>query len=221
MTQLEFICLANSRREGGRCIAGIRTGDSPTWVRPIPTGNGPVQTGSCRGFEPLDVVAVEVRGPVPDRFQPENWELVNDRIRRIRRLSLPEAQRLLRAVRVGGPNLLGNTSDRIPMREFEAKPATESLAVLTPEAIEWRVESRVTGSRRVRADFTLGGARHSLPVTDPVWESKFASTPVGSRHPRTYGGVSTGDELILVASLGAPFNGFCYKFIATVLAIPA
>jgi hypothetical protein len=34
---VEIVCLANSRKAGGRCIAGVRT-DTGAWVRPVSSG---------------------------------------------------------------------------------------------------------------------------------------------------------------------------------------
>lgn len=36
MAALDIICLANSRKHGGRCVAGLRT-DGGGWLRPVGT----------------------------------------------------------------------------------------------------------------------------------------------------------------------------------------
>jgi hypothetical protein len=40
MPTVEIICLANSRKHSGRCVAGLRT-DGQGWIRPVgPSDNG-------------------------------------------------------------------------------------------------------------------------------------------------------------------------------------
>lgn len=64
MTRL--ICLANSRRDGGRCIAGIDI-DSGQWIRPIPPGGGAIPEEKTllgsRLLAPLDVIELELEAP--------------------------------------------------------------------------------------------------------------------------------------------------------------
>jgi len=157
--QLEFVCLANSWREGGRCVAGVRTDDPATWVRPVPRGNGPLSEDSCRGFGPFDVVRVEVTGQTPDRYQPENWELMTDRVVTVGRLPRLETPRLLRRLRFEGSDLFGDASTRIAAVRFDASPARASLLAVAPTNVEWIIEATVTGRKRVRAAFTLAAAR--------------------------------------------------------------
>ena len=89
---VQLICLANSWREGGRCVAGIdrQTG---VWVRPVPYGGGAIPEErtwlkrtwfSGRFLAPLDVVDLDLEAPTfATRFQSENrrvrtwnWRLV-------------------------------------------------------------------------------------------------------------------------------------------------
>ena len=217
MEEIEFVCLANSWREGGRCIAGIRTNDWLTWIRPVPSGNGPLTEAACRNVGLFDVVRVEVTGPCPDKYQPENWELVNDRIRVVRKLSEREQMNVLRAGQTRGPDLFGNRFDRVPAKDFEDHTAAASLATIKPDALEWHVQVRQR--RQVRARFELSGVSYDLAVTDPVWHERFDSVQPGSKHPRSFGGVSTKDSVFMTVSMGAPYNESCYKFVAAVFIV--
>lgn len=67
----EFLCLANSRREGERCVAGLVPGRG--WVRPVPDQAGSaVPTSGVRHFGPLDLVDVDLGYPAPIPGQHEN-----------------------------------------------------------------------------------------------------------------------------------------------------
>ena len=83
MDEIEMLCLANSRKDSERCVAGLRS--DGTWLRPVSTPQGgALKRGQMmldemgRSVEPLDIVAVPVEQPVPLRHQPENW-LIADR----------------------------------------------------------------------------------------------------------------------------------------------
>ena len=72
-----FICLANSRKHSGRCIAGKRVSDG-SWVRVIGAGQGHEITEDDRRFQNgasaqvLDVLAVPCHQAVSNGFQSEN-----------------------------------------------------------------------------------------------------------------------------------------------------
>lgn len=74
----EFICLANSRKHGGRCVAGIRT-DGCGWIRLVTNRDDgallPQHYTLCDGTEAqtLDLLRIEVIKPPPKPYQPENW----------------------------------------------------------------------------------------------------------------------------------------------------
>jgi hypothetical protein len=79
MTRL--ICLANSRRDGGRCVAGIDI-DSGLWIRPLPPRGGAIPEEKTflggRLFAPLDVIELELYPPTfATRFQCENRLMQN------------------------------------------------------------------------------------------------------------------------------------------------
>ena len=77
----QFICLANSFKEGGRCIAGIElinneiilNNNTPKWIRPISDkGHGEVETNLVSHLNLLDIVEIEVSQNVPSGYQSEN-----------------------------------------------------------------------------------------------------------------------------------------------------
>src|SRR6266851_9864030 len=80
MPLFDIICLANSTKLSGRCIAGMRT-DGEGWMRPIAPGpNGELHDGQytfADVTEPalLDIVRIEVTERRPSAYQPENWLL--------------------------------------------------------------------------------------------------------------------------------------------------
>src|SRR5579862_6945661 len=81
MRMARLVCLANSERPGGQCIAGIdlETGE---WKRPVPKDSDAVPTARCviggRLLEPLDIFEIElIRPRDPPRYQRENRFIKN------------------------------------------------------------------------------------------------------------------------------------------------
>lgn len=76
--KIEFICLADSFKKGGHCIAGKRT-DTLQWIRPVSQiveeGLSDMQIcyedGSCPNL--LDIIEIEAIQSVPCNHQTENW----------------------------------------------------------------------------------------------------------------------------------------------------
>ena len=217
MQELEFVCLANSYRPpGGRCIAGILTSDWLTWVRPV-TSVGALPDSSCSGFGLLDVIRVSARQPCADQYQPENWELANDRVRRIRTLTPAESLRLLRSWTDESPLIFGKSAAGVAETIFDEEPAKASLVIVEPKGLRWTVAMKKR--KQVRAIFHLGPISYDLPVTDPLWIDRFADKQVGSTFPGTFGGVSASHQVFMTISMGAPYEGKCFKLVAAVIAV--
>jgi hypothetical protein len=82
-----MICLANSIREGDRCVAGIDV-ESGQWIRPVPPGGGGIPNRRVlfgqHLLELLDIVHLNVHPPLfKTKYQRENrvmsawdWEVV-------------------------------------------------------------------------------------------------------------------------------------------------
>ncbi|WP_407698290.1 dual OB domain-containing protein [Streptomyces marianii] len=81
----KLVCLANSRKHGGRCVAGIEV-SSNSWIRPVSGRPGHEVSAAERqypsGAEPrlLDIVSMRLIEPKPIDFHRENW-LVDSTVR--------------------------------------------------------------------------------------------------------------------------------------------
>ena len=76
-----LLCLANSWRPGGRCVAGIDC-DSGQWIRPVPLRGGAIPEERTwlnnRCIALLDIIEIALDAPSLDtRFQRENCKLRN------------------------------------------------------------------------------------------------------------------------------------------------
>lgn len=230
MPDFEILCLANSRKHSGRCVAGLRT-DGGGWIRPVAwNAEGTLRSHNYTlddGTEArlLDVIQFRCIQPRPEPHHPENWLLAQSRWRLAERPASEAALGVLRDALVYGPVLLGNTEDHLPFDSFRRSPASASLALVAPQNLRWLLKTNATGERRPRILFTLGGAHYNLALTDPTWEPRLASLAPGT-HPRSAAGLAAEDEVLLTISLSEPFQRdpqtpkLCYKLVAAVLVLP-
>ena len=87
-TVKHLVCLANSRKRTGRCIAGkeiVADGSVGGWIRPVSDRENEEVSERERqyadGSDPriLDVVEAPLLSPRPKDYQSENWLLDSDR----------------------------------------------------------------------------------------------------------------------------------------------
>lgn len=216
-----ILCLANSRKVSGRCIAGKETtnGKLGAWIRPVSERpNGEISEEERRfenGSDPkvLDVIEIPIVGTHAHLFQKEN-HLIDRRFYWSfnRRASWQE---VFDAVEVQPLWQKSNSSynginDRI--RELAAPNVQQSLRFIEIEnlVITVAVEGADFGDgrRKVRGKFMHAGVNYHLAVTDPTWERAYLN--------KSNGEFPVGRAFLCV-SLGEPWDGWVYKLIASVI----
>lgn len=222
MPTVEIVCLANSWKRGGRCVAGLRT-DGTGWVRPVSAEPEGIlqakhyQLAWGREAAVLDILNVPLLGPQPAPHHPEDWRVDTGRRKRGGPVS---SQALLEFLDQGlsyGPKLLGDCNEKISHSFLQCHPAAESLALVRPETLSWQVRRQPDAAKpKIRAQFVLADAFYSLPLTDPVCLHRLANLPDGDH------AWDTGQTPLLTISLGEPFgqNADCYKLVAGVISLP-
>jgi hypothetical protein len=78
-----IVCLANSRKLNGRCVAGreLKADGPGSWIRPVSGREHHEVSEHERQYENgadpkvLDVIDVPLQGPAPITYQTENWLL--------------------------------------------------------------------------------------------------------------------------------------------------
>lgn len=210
MTRL--VCLANSERPGGRCIAGIDL-ESGDWIRPVPRDSDAVPDSRCfiegRFLAVLDVIEMDLVRPkdVP-RYQRENrtvknwnWS-IHGRFRRADLLQYCDAT----------SPILHSADDRVsPEVLNQLSPEQwKSLQLVRPRALQF--ERDYWDERRWRARFRdAPDNEYYLKVTDPAVTR------------RLEGGETVSRESILTVSMAKPWTPgsskpeLCYKIVAAVI----
>lgn len=203
MPWVRMLCMANSTKLGGRCVAGIDL-ESHRWIRLVSDDdNGtlyPRHYSLVGGGEPrlLDVIRVNVLQGLPKLYQPENYLTGPGRWELVERPGDPaETIPALATCRTLGPMVFNDASDRIPVERFEHEPSSESLTLVAPKELLWQVSYSGSGGKtKVRATFRLLDEFYSLRVTDPLAVNRLSRLGEG-RHEGTEIGVEQGGAFSL------------------------
>jgi len=205
-----IVCLANSYKHGGRCIAGIDI-NTNQWIRPIPNNMNRAITSQrmIDGREPdiLDVLEIPVEDHGPDEgCQPENRLLKRGRWKKIGRLKPRDLLQYCEDDSV----ILHNHKDRVPPDEFSKKPKCKWKSLQLIHSTGVYFYRNPWG--KLCVSFSYGRKQClDLKLTDPILLSRLDS------------GETISKDCILTISLGTPFRRkqsdilFCWKMIAGVI----
>ena len=222
-TVKRIVCLANSRKMNGRCIAGREWSDGRAgpWVRPVSDRDGQEVSEGERQYEDgsdprvLDIMDVPVLEPRPHEYQTENWLLDPQRYwekaGRLSSLDLAALRDPAGPLWVDGHSTYNGRNDKIPLEA--AGSVTGSLRLLHVDVLQLVVsrpgEAFGNNKRRVQGRFEHAGREYRLWVTDPGFERHYLAKLDDTY---TLGGCH------LTISLGEPYGDACYKLIAAIVA---
>ncbi len=207
-----FVCLANSKKEGGRCLAGIELDNrskpinearQPKWIRPIcKTQHGEVPEYLVRHIGLLDVVEIDTTdNPEKKGFQTEN---VFFRIKSINVIGQFRAAEI--ASLCSGERLIFGNSGKT-LSEQEIADLSYSLVLIKTDKFDVR-QAVFEGKYRLRLVFTHCGNEYDLPVTDVAFIIQYKANP---------GCLADVHGLFLILSLGIKFNDLYYKLVAGII----
>jgi hypothetical protein len=223
-----IVCLANSRKTEGRCVAGkvYAEGKIGSWVRPISNRDGEELSEAERqisnGVEPalLDILEFAISAHKPSPHQPENF-LINPqyKFKRVGSLNIDEifkvADKPTNLWVMGYQSKTFGINDLVPPdRISEVK---NSLYLINPHTFAIQV---VKGFNKleIRGLFTYLGAEYNLKITDPVVEENFIPKGVGEyKVEDVLLTISLAEKLFMVSS--NPSSSGYYKLIAGVIDI--
>ncbi len=223
-----IVCLANSRKPDGRCIAGklYAQGKFGAWLRPISMREGEELSEqerlSSTGLEPvlLDVLEFTVLKHKPSSHQPENFVInPQHKFKQVGRIS---PQELLKVIDrptnlwiMGYQSKTFGKNDLVPPTRITE--VSNSLYLIHPHSFTIQVVQG-TYSLQVRGHFTYLGAEYNLRITDPIVEERFIPKGVGEyKIEDVLLTISLAEKLFTVAS--NPSSSGYYKLIAGVIDI--
>jgi hypothetical protein len=212
---IKILCLSNSFKEGGRCLAGLQIGNEnkirkknnrPVWVRPVcDTRHEQVPNQLAQNIKYFDVIQFDSSSDWGrDDYQSENLQIKNNRIRVIGRKKL---ERLLDALTDNYTfnNIFGNTGNSLTPEEIDN--IQHSLMMIKLESFEV-----IKNGRQFRLAFSFKNNNYNLPITDPIFLHSCS---------HDQGILDNVNKVYIVLSLGVPFNNGhnirYYKLVATIL----
>ena len=220
MSSVEIVCLANSRKTSGRCIAG-KIIKKNLWIRPVSDREHEEISIADRRYkngktpELLDIIDIPVKAHKPTLHQKENYLIDN----RYYWTKIGQYEDSLESLLDSPDDIWGNESssyqginDRFP--EEKCDEYGDSAYIIKPQAL--KIIVRIEGEefddakRKVRAEFTYNDTEYLFPMTDPVVESKYLSGDDGEF-------ALSVKNIYLCVSVGLPYKGYCYKFVASML----
>ncbi len=217
-----IVCLANSRKLHGRCIAGREWKNSQAgeWIRPVSNREHEEVSEYERQYEDgsdpqvLDVIDIPMLKPKPRNYQTENWLLDPDYYwKKAGRLSWFDLRTLLDKAAplwIDGDSTYNGLNDSIPLTK--AASLKNSLRLIHIDRLRLRVfkpgKAFGNNKRRVQGKFIHAGREYALWVTDPGFEREYLQKPDGDYEI---------NECFLTISLGEPYGGKCYKLIAAII----
>jgi len=223
MPSERMLVLANSRKTGGRCLAGV-TLDGFRWVRPVSAhGQGELSDEECtvdgRMPQLLEVVTFEHDGPEGDPAQPENVVLTDAEWTSEGMASSALVREVIQEVTLTRPPLLVNNGAAVP-EHVAAEGLDASLALIAPARLRIGHGPEAHPSAPgARALFAWAGAERNFPITDFVVGPRVRQRPQGLYAPEDLG-LPAESKLRLTVSLGVAHESWCYKLVAAVVPLP-
>lgn len=215
----EIVCLANSRKLSGRCIAGKEyLGDNTfgNWIRPVsakPKGElSAVAITFAQGGWPelLDIISVPLLKASPQSYQSENFLVARnhawERKRKLDKKCLDKMVDDVSTLWSMGQSSYNGWNDRVS-EEQAKRQIHSSLLLIKPSRMVISVQDEING-KKVRAKFDHNGNEYWLAITDAM-ESKYLNRPSGE--------YKINKEVFLCISLGEPYREWCYKLVAGVI----
>lgn len=217
-----ILCLANSRKLSGRCIAGkeMVRNRPQGWIRPVSAREHEEVSEYERQYEDgsdprvLDIIDVELLEPRPRTYQQENWLLDPDvywtKVGRAGWSDLARLQDPNEHLWINGHSTYNGLNDEIPLASAVALRSSLRFILVDRMTLSVFRPGVAFGNpkRRVQGRFTYNGSDYRLWVTDPGYERAHLAKADGDYEL---------GPCYLTVSLGEAHKGACYKLIAAII----
>jgi len=218
----EFVCLASSVKDSGRCIAGkeIEEGQIGKWVRPICDSDYHELTEAERRYqdgstpELLDIIGVHFKEQITHPAQTENYPIDDAYYWTKKKKYSQDLSQILDApdsLWEKGYSSENGENDRVPIGNISAPnqslffiSSSASSVIVSAGGVEFNNEKK-----RVRIQFDYNDTTYILFVTDPDIESDYLEKGNG-----TY---ALPKQIYMTVSFGEEWQGYYYKLAAGII----
>ncbi len=209
-----FICLANSYKEGGRCMAGIELDANnnpviefgrPKWIRPVcDTEHGQIPDKLAEPFKLLDIVEMEVVEEVPEDHQTENVTFKEDSIKIVGTFDKNKLETLCDNKKF----IFGNSGKALSQDFIENMEHSLMLLKLNQFDVFKKSYDDRHGRPQRRLEFQFNDHPYDFPITDPVFLYRHKNNPDLLKNI---------NQIYVCVSLGIEWEGWYYKLVAGVV----
>ncbi len=219
MTKTYLLCLANSKKHGERCIAGIqlvpndksqfhpvKTNGNPKWLRPVTDDeHGRVPAGLVQDIAVGDIIEMNCLRPCPVAYQSENIYFEQKSLRVIRPAKLSE-KHLYQLVEDDGYFVFDNSGPCLT--DEEISHVTRSLILIKTEKAKPFFSTPYNTRPRFR--FLYKKNWYNFPITDVNFIDRMQDDP---------GLLQEQGGFFLTVSLSIRFEGKYWKLAAGILTV--
>ena len=213
-----FICLANSYKYGGRCLAGIEIvfdaqrkpiivhhpDGRPRWIRPVSnTADGAITTEVANGIELFSLVKISDVVPCPNN--PHNEDVKYSKLQYQNGFFIKNDELLCLCIDNKHQNVFYSSGKAVPATMIEV--LDYSLMLIRLDKAQAYIDEEREKSK-YRMKFSYYGTNYDFPITDPFFLDEFKKDPER---------FSDLQNVYLTLSLGMEFEGFHFKLVAAVL----
>jgi hypothetical protein len=211
---MKIVCLSNSYKEGGRCLAGIVLDENnnpifdnlnPKWLRPISNSlHGEIPTNLVEQFNLLDIINIEITGyPEIINYQSENAFFDSTSLCRIGSYDTSKINKLCcnRSV------IFGNKGKAVAKNAINLL----SYSLMFVKTNKFRViERSYTDSpySQRRLQFYFNNIMYDFPITDPFFLGKYKLDKNILKNCK---------EIYLCLSLAVEWANWYYKLVASII----
>ena len=216
----KIVCLANSKKCGGRCIAGkeVKSGEFGNWIRPVSDRSSEEVSKEEYQYEDgnepdlLDIIDIPLLKHQPHNYQKENWLLVpNSKWLKVDKAEADDLWNLVDSdctLWSNESSSMNGHNNRIAEDNCEA--IDSSLRFIHVDKLKLKVSGPEYGNttKTVRGLFQHNNSKYKLSVTDTKYEKKYSAKHIGDYEL---------GKCFLTVSLGLPYKNYAYKLIAAII----
>lgn len=214
-----FICLANSYKRGGRCVAGVEIvfdangglkpvcddDGRPRWIRPIATTTyGEIPNYVAEGIKLLSIVKLYNVVPCPNKPHTEN--VYYSKIEQCKSNFLSNDVNIINHLFDSTHQAIFHNRGRAVSAEMARGINYSLMLIHVKDACAYIDENREKSKNRM--SFTYYGDDYDFPITDPIFLDEFKNAP------EHYANIP---DVYLTLSLGLEFDGWHHKLVAGVI----
>lgn len=212
---MKIVCLANSFREGGRCLGGVALDSNnqpifennrPKWIRPVcNTEHHEVPVTLVSHIQLLDIIEFDFVKNAGSKHQTESVLFNEKSIKVTGKFQKNDLMKICENNNF--TKLFGNKGKAVP----EDAISSLSYSLLLAYAEEFEINVKTYEEKeypQIRLSFRFNDVLYDLPITDPYFLHQYQSNNA----------ILDGSNKIYISlSLAAPYNDWYFKLIAGII----